>query len=83
MQFSNVFSPSIPSARQVSIALECIVGNISLQAVYRIPTEEDSPTECVALALQRVFYHLQTSNQPVGKQFVGSNERLILISLTP
>jgi len=67
----------------VPIALEHTVGNISLQAVYQIPTEEDSPTECIALALQRVFYHLQTSNQPVGKQFVGSNEILSLTSLIP
>ena len=37
-----------------------------LQAVYEIPTEEERPTESVALALQRVFYHLQTSDQPVG-----------------
>lgn len=37
------------------------------QAVYQIPTETDHPTESVALALQRVFYHLQTSEQPVGK----------------
>ncbi|KAG6911473.1 hypothetical protein DXG01_014547 [Tephrocybe rancida] len=36
------------------------------KAVYQIPTEEDHPTESVALALQRVFYHLQTSDQPVG-----------------
>ncbi|KAF8959015.1 hypothetical protein BDZ97DRAFT_1839371 [Flammula alnicola] len=36
------------------------------RAVYQIPTEDDSPTESVALALQRVFYHLQTSDQPVG-----------------
>ncbi|CAK5277441.1 unnamed protein product [Mycena citricolor] len=35
-------------------------------AVYQIPTEDDSPTESVALALQRVFYHLQNSDQPVG-----------------
>ncbi|KAJ7156042.1 hypothetical protein C8R43DRAFT_421204 [Mycena crocata] len=35
-------------------------------AVYQIPTEDDLPTESVALALQRVFYHLQTSDQPVG-----------------
>lgn len=38
-----------------------------MQAVYQIPTEDDAPTESVALALQRVFYHLQTSNEPVGK----------------
>jgi hypothetical protein len=27
------------------------------------------PTESLPLALQRVFYHLQTSDQPVGEQF--------------
>ena len=37
------------------------------QAVYQIPTEDDVPHESVALALQRVFYHLQTSDQPVGR----------------
>ncbi|KAJ7753267.1 hypothetical protein B0H16DRAFT_1690878 [Mycena metata] len=37
------------------------------RAVYQIPTEDDLPTESVALALQRVFYHLQTSDNPVGK----------------
>lgn len=36
------------------------------KAVYQIPTEGDVPSESVALALQRVFYHLQTSDQPVG-----------------
>ncbi|PIL34481.1 hypothetical protein GSI_03258 [Ganoderma sinense ZZ0214-1] len=36
------------------------------RAVYQIPTEEDLPTESVPLALQCVFYHLQTSDQPVG-----------------
>jgi ubiquitin carboxyl-terminal hydrolase 7 len=36
------------------------------KAVYQIPTEDDIPTESVPLALQRVFYHLQTSDQPVG-----------------
>lgn len=36
------------------------------QAVYQIPTEQDTPSESVALALQRVFYLLQTSDQPVG-----------------
>jgi ubiquitin carboxyl-terminal hydrolase 7 len=38
----------------------------SSQAVYQIPTEEDNPVESVPLALQRVFYQLQTSDQPVG-----------------
>jgi ubiquitin carboxyl-terminal hydrolase 7 len=37
-----------------------------LKAVYQIPTDGDSPTESLALALQRVFYHLQTSSLPVG-----------------
>ncbi|KAG5220945.1 cysteine proteinase [Salix suchowensis] len=36
------------------------------KAVYQIPTEDDVPTESVPLALQRAFYHLQTSDQPVG-----------------
>ncbi|KAG6878712.1 hypothetical protein C0993_011527 [Termitomyces sp. T159_Od127] len=40
--------------------------NFVKHAVYQIPTEDDHPTESVALALQRVFYHLQTSDQPVG-----------------
>jgi hypothetical protein len=34
--------------------------------VYQIPTDGDIPSESLSLALQRVFYHLQTSNQPVG-----------------
>ncbi|KII89207.1 hypothetical protein PLICRDRAFT_599629 [Plicaturopsis crispa FD-325 SS-3] len=40
--------------------------NYFRKAVYQIPTEDELPTESVALALQRVFYHLQTSDQPVG-----------------
>lgn len=40
--------------------------NYFRRAVYQIPTEDDIPHESVALALQRVFYHLQTSDQPVG-----------------
>ncbi|KAF9236379.1 hypothetical protein BU15DRAFT_50174 [Melanogaster broomeanus] len=34
-------------------------------AIYQIPTEDEHPTESMSLALQRVFYHLQTSDQPV------------------
>ncbi|KAJ2716966.1 ubiquitin-specific protease ubp15 [Coemansia spiralis] len=34
-------------------------------AVYQIPTEQDDPKRSVALALQRVFYNLQVSNEPV------------------
>lgn len=40
--------------------------SLSSQAVYQIPTDNDVPSESVALALQRVFYNLQTSDQPVG-----------------
>ncbi|KAH8833816.1 hypothetical protein DL96DRAFT_465037 [Flagelloscypha sp. PMI_526] len=36
------------------------------KAVYQIPTEDDHPSESVSLALQRVFYHLQTSDRSVG-----------------
>ena len=36
------------------------------KAVYQIPTHEDT-TDTVPLALQRVFYNLQTSDQPVGE----------------
>lgn len=31
-----------------------------------MPTESDDSTKSVALALQRVFYELQTSDKPVG-----------------
>jgi ubiquitin carboxyl-terminal hydrolase 7 len=44
------------------------------KAVYQIPTEDDHPTESVALALQRVFYHLQTSDQPVGELHLYSSK---------
>lgn len=44
-----------------------------MQAVYQIPTEEELPTESVALALQRAFYHLQTSDQPVGEYYCVSS----------
>jgi ubiquitin carboxyl-terminal hydrolase 7 len=40
--------------------------NYFRRAVYQIPTENDTPAESVALALQRVFYLLQSSDQPVG-----------------
>lgn len=40
--------------------------NYFRRAVYQIPTEKDIPSESVALALQRVFYLLQSSDQSVG-----------------
>ncbi|ORX33688.1 hypothetical protein BD324DRAFT_666297 [Kockovaella imperatae] len=40
--------------------------NYFRKAVYQIPTDKDTPSESLALALQRVFYHLQTSNLPVS-----------------
>jgi ubiquitin carboxyl-terminal hydrolase 7 len=46
---------------------------MSPKAVYQIPTEDEHPTDSVALALQRVFYHLQTSDQPVGKDHSWNN----------
>lgn len=46
-----------------------VADTIPLQAVYQIPTEEDTPSQSVALALQRVFYNLQTSDQAVGKTY--------------
>ncbi|CAO3670582.1 unnamed protein product [Rhizopus stolonifer] len=36
------------------------------KAVYQIPTENDSPTKSIALALQRVFYNLQFIDTAVG-----------------
>ncbi|KAI8347676.1 hypothetical protein BD560DRAFT_493139 [Blakeslea trispora] len=40
--------------------------NMFRKAVYQIPTEKDEPTKSVALALQRCFYNLQYSSEPVG-----------------
>ncbi|KAI9598113.1 cysteine proteinase, partial [Syncephalis fuscata] len=39
--------------------------NYLRKAVYQIPTFEDQPATSVALALQRLFYNLQTSDVPV------------------
>ncbi|KAG0185916.1 hypothetical protein DFQ28_008572 [Apophysomyces sp. BC1034] len=36
------------------------------RAVYQIPTESEDPTKSVALALQRCFYNLQFSEDPIG-----------------
>ncbi|KAL1915750.1 uncharacterized protein VTP21DRAFT_6509 [Calcarisporiella thermophila] len=40
--------------------------NYFRKAVYQIPTEKDEPSKSMALALQRVFYNLQFSDQAVG-----------------
>ncbi|KAG0226956.1 hypothetical protein BGW42_003276 [Actinomortierella wolfii] len=40
--------------------------NYFRKAVFEIPTEDDEPTKSVSLALQRVFYQLTHSTQPVG-----------------
>ena len=37
-----------------------------LQAVYKMPTDGDDVNKSVALALQRVFYELQTSDCAVA-----------------
>jgi hypothetical protein len=39
---------------------------LTLQAVYKMPTESDDSTKSVALALQRVFHELQFCDKPVG-----------------
>lgn len=56
------------------------VSDLYRKAVYQIPTEDESPMESVALALQRVFYHLQTSDLPVRESTsLGSHEISYLI----
>lgn len=40
--------------------------NFFRKAVYQIPTENDEATKSIALALQRLFYNLQFSNNAVG-----------------
>jgi hypothetical protein len=65
------FSPPISLLHALFQKGECgverpLLANVSFEAVYQIPTEDEHPTESVPLALQRVFYHLQTSDQPVG-----------------
>lgn len=41
--------------------------NAFRKAVYQIPTENDNPTESIALAMQRLFHKLQFTNDAVGK----------------
>ncbi|KAF8907950.1 ICP0-binding domain of ubiquitin-specific protease 7-domain-containing protein [Gymnopilus junonius] len=41
------------------------------KAVYQIPTENDNPSKSIALALQRLFYHLETSTE-AGTQSEGA-----------
>ncbi|KAJ3111095.1 hypothetical protein HK100_002809, partial [Physocladia obscura] len=36
------------------------------EATYNIPTDKDEPTKSIPLALQRIFYQLQFSDDPVG-----------------
>ncbi|KAF0557253.1 putative ubiquitin-specific processing protease 21 [Gigaspora margarita] len=36
------------------------------KAVYQIPTENDIQDKCVPLAIQNIFYQMQTSDSPVG-----------------
>ncbi|TPX31523.1 hypothetical protein SmJEL517_g05139 [Synchytrium microbalum] len=40
--------------------------NYFRKATYAIPTDSDEPQKSIPLALQRVFYNLQFSDQPVG-----------------
>ncbi|EGG09841.1 uncharacterized protein MELLADRAFT_42507 [Melampsora larici-populina 98AG31] len=48
-----------------SLLQSLFLTNYFRKAVYQIPTENDG-VDSVPLALQRVFYQLQTSDQPVG-----------------
>ncbi|GAA5919656.1 hypothetical protein JCM1841_005211 [Sporobolomyces salmonicolor] len=48
-----------------SLLQSLFLTNTFREAVYQIPTEDDT-TDTVPLALQRVFYNLQTSDQSVG-----------------
>lgn len=52
--------------RKVSHSHWHLVESADHQAVYQIPTDNDDASKSIALALQRVFYLLQTSNQAVG-----------------
>ncbi|GAA5845854.1 hypothetical protein JCM11251_002927 [Rhodosporidiobolus azoricus] len=48
-----------------SLLQSLFLTNTFREAVYQIPTEDDT-TDTVPLALQRVFFNLQTSDQSVG-----------------
>ncbi|KAM0792135.1 hypothetical protein ACM66B_004835 [Microbotryomycetes sp. NB124-2] len=48
-----------------SLLQSLFLTNTFRRAVYQIPTQDDT-SDTVPLALQRVFYNLQTSDQPVG-----------------
>lgn len=43
-----------------------------MKAIYGIPTEGKIPTQNIALAVQRIFYRLQTSDRPVGALMITS-----------
>ncbi|KAK2794704.1 hypothetical protein FQN52_007474 [Onygenales sp. PD_12] len=47
--------------------------NAFRKAVYQIPTEEDANKSNSAWTLQRLFYHLQTSEHPVSTQELTSS----------
>lgn len=62
-----------------SLLQSLFLTNTFREAVYQIPTEDDT-TDTVPLALQRVFFNLQTSEQSVGtlfshRSFFGSSRR--------
>ena len=43
--------------------------NYFRKAVYQIPTDQDGPTESIALAIQRLFYNLQSRDTFVGNVY--------------
>lgn len=49
-----------------SFLQHCFVTTALKQAVFQIPTDDDVPTESLALALQRLFYGLETNENAVS-----------------
>lgn len=63
--FSLIVSERFVVSFDISLSTCTDTKRIINQAVYQIPTEDDT-TDTVPLALQRVFYNLQTSDVSVG-----------------
>lgn len=63
LYFTNKLRKVCPNTKMLACFLNWF---LTLQAVYLIPTEADDPVRSVPLAIQRVFYELQTSDKPVG-----------------
>jgi len=55
-----------------SILQSLFFTNYLRRAVFRLPTDDDDPSKSIPLALQRVFYHLQSGDKPVGEHLRSS-----------